>query len=108
DNTPSVNTNEDIYNYGMASLYIFFKTSINYYNSENNIIDDPDVENVYKIVVFNKTVYIYRDNEGITNSIIEEFINGDVVGTIINRDVEGKVTSFVTFPSTSLLIIVSK
>src|SRR5699024_9629053 len=23
DNTPSVNTNEDIYNYGMASLYIF-------------------------------------------------------------------------------------
>src|SRR5699024_8074182 len=43
DNTPSVNTNEDIYNYGMASLYIFFKTSINYYNSENNIIDDPNM-----------------------------------------------------------------
>lgn len=95
DNTPSVNTNEDIYNYGMASLYIFFKTSIEYYNSENNIIDDPDVENVYKIVAPNKTVYIYRGNEGITNSIIEEFINGDVVETIINRDVEGKVTSFV-------------
>ena len=92
DNTPSVNTNEDIYNYGMASLYIFFNTSIKYFESENNIVE-PD-EFVYKIVAPNKTVYLYRDNEGVTNSIIEEFINGDIVETIINRDSEGNVDSF--------------
>ena len=77
----------------MASLYIFFNTSIKYFESENDINIDPN-EFVYKIVAPNKTVYLYRDNDGITNKIIEEFINGDVVETIINRDNEGKVNSF--------------
>lgn len=76
-------TDEEIYKFGSANLYLFFKTSIDYYLKYNGYI-------VSQIERPNGNASIIRDNDGITQ-MIEEEKGSKTIETTFTRGKEGIV-----------------
>ena len=91
-------TNEEIYKYGFTHLYLFFKTSTQYYE-DNKDSGDTDVfptDYVYKIKMDHKTVTFTRNIEGIVLEILEEYdetCDNMIIKTTFDRNSEGNVTN---------------
>lgn len=76
-------TNNQIYKYGMANVYLFFVTSLKYFDEQVNGIPYESVDNqindefVNEIKYPHKTYLINRESDGTINSIIEDFKDGN-------------------------------
>src|SRR5699024_1325726 len=86
-------TDEEIFKIGMANLYLFFSTSLDY-------IGDHDFKGVgdyvYKVEHDHKTVTLERDFKGFVTKVIEEYddtCDNMVIETLVNRDIDDKVES---------------
>src|SRR5699024_652544 len=87
-------TNEEFYKYGFAHVYLFFKTSMMYYEenegtgSTNN--DFKDLVN--RIEMEHKTIFLERDDEGLLLSYTEEYdetCNNMIIETELLRNEKG-------------------
>ena len=86
-------SDEEIFKIGMANLYLFFTTSINYING----FDFKGVgDYVYKIVYEHKTVTLERNFKGFVTSILEEYDETSynmTIETLLQRDINDKLIS---------------
>ena len=88
-------TNEEIFKIGMANLFMFFKTSLQYIDGHEFV----GVGNhVYKIEYEHKTVYLKRDFEGLLTYYREEYdetCNNMIIETELIRDINGNLVELI-------------
>lgn len=88
---PDSHTNQavsdaQIYEWGNAFLYIFFKEAIEYY-----MVNSQGTGSVEVIETPTKTIRVQRDSTGVTESITEEFKTGRTLKSTLTRNVNGEV-----------------
>jgi len=88
------NSLEDVYYYGMSSLFIFFNITNVFFKQHNGNGETSNGEYVTKIEQEHKTIYFNRNTNNFVNKVTEEFKNGNVITTTIERDGRNRVTSF--------------
>lgn len=79
------NSLEDIYFYGMGSLYIYFKTADIFFKQFNEDANDNGMY-VFRIEQPHKTTLFERDINRRVVKVIEEYKNGIIITTEINRE----------------------
>lgn len=65
-------SDREIFKFGSASLYLFFRTSLQYFE-ENAIQQEKEKGLVNRIETPTKTVYITRNNEGVATEVLEVY-----------------------------------
>lgn len=84
-------SDEQIYNYGFANVYLFMITSLKYFDEQvynipyDSQYTEKDDSVVNKVNYPHKTYYLYRNNDNEITSVIEDFIGGVKYEYTINR-----------------------
>lgn len=88
-------SNEEIYNYGFASLYEFFNTAEMFLNDSDDGNGGTDMSEIKKIVTPDGEVTFTRNSSGYIDRV-NEVKKGENIRTTFERDSAGNITEYVT------------